>query len=42
MDKIIFEEIKFKTSNLRTTNWLDPHQGYVGNLIKLLGATTNK
>ena len=23
-------------------NWLDPHQGYVGNLNILLGAITNK
>ena len=38
----MFEDIKSKSLNLRTTNWFDPHQGYIGNLPKLLDATTNK
>ena len=27
---------------LRTMNWLDPRQGYISNLNKLLGAVTDK
>ena len=41
LDKTIFETLNLKPK-LRTMNWLDPRQGYVGNLKKLLGATTNK
>ena len=42
MDKVIFKNFKFKTSNLRTMNWLDPHQRYIGNLNKLLSVVTNE